>query len=230
MTDDNRSNDDKRPDGQPGEGEPDVSPEGAAAPEAGEQGQAGQDQTGTPEPPKRGQIRYQDAETTTPREPTLGEQRARRRAMERDSEEHAAAVATAERKSRVRRRVMIGGGVTVGVAAMVSVWYAAATPNEVTANCVGSDDVIQANDQYCDENYVRANHGYVSGGLLFLPIPGGGYSQYHYNYGGTGVPGQRVAGGTTVKPDTNTTVKTRSGSTVQRGGFGVSGGGKSGGS
>lgn len=225
MTDDNRPNDDKRPDGQPAEETPDASPEGAAAPGAGEQ-----DQTGAPEPPKRGQVRYQDAETTTPREPTLAEQRARRRAMERESEEHSSAVAEAERKSRLRRRIMIGGGVTVGVAAMVSVWYAAATPNEVTANCVASDDVIQANDQYCDENYVRANGGHVSGGILFLPIVGGGYNQYHYNYGGTGVPGQRVAGGTTVKPDTNTTVKSRSGSTIQRGGFGVSGGGKSGGS
>jgi uncharacterized membrane protein YgcG len=185
--------------------------------------------------PRRGQIRFQDAETTKPREPTLGEQRARRRAMERQREREIARreeAEEAERKSRLRRRILIGGGVTVGVVALVAVWYAAATPDEVTANCVGDDSVVAANENVCDENYVRSQGGYYSNGIFFLPIPGGGYRQYHYNYGGTVGPGGRVTGGSTAAPSGNTTVRTASGKTVQRGGFGVSSGGgsKSGGS
>lgn len=184
--------------------------------------------------PKRGQIRFQDPETTTARAPTLGEQRARRKAIVEQREERERALAEteeAERKSRVRRRIMIGGGVTVGVVALVAVWYAAATPDEVTASCVGVDDqVIQSDENVCDENYVSTHGGYHSGGIFFLPIPGspGSYRQYQYNYGGSGVPGQRVSGGSTAAPSGNTSVKTNSGKTVQRGGFGVSSGGKSG--
>jgi hypothetical protein len=182
--------------------------------------------------PRRGQVRYQDAETTTPREPTVGELRARRKALAQEHEREVTEREEAERKSTLRRRILIGGGVTVGVVALVAVWYAAATPDEVTAHCVGDDQVIQSNENVCDENYVRSQGGYVSNGIFFLPlIGGGGFGQYHYNYGGAGVPGQRVTGGSIAAPSGNTTVKTNSGKTVQRGGFGVSSGGsKSGGS
>jgi hypothetical protein len=173
-------------------------------------------------------MRFQDAESTTPREPTVGEQRARRMALERQREEQMAVREETERKSKVRRRILIGSGVTVGVVAMVAVWYAAATPDEVTAHCVADDDVIQ-NDDVCDENYVRSHGGYHSGGFFYLPIGGGSYRQYHYNYGGSGAVGQKVSGGSRVAPS-GSTVKTSSGKTIQRGGFGISGGGKSGGS
>jgi hypothetical protein len=181
-----------------------------------------------------GRIRFQDPETTKPREPTLGEQRARRKALEREAEQEEADRLEryeGERKSRLRRRILIGSGVTVGVVALVAVWYSAATPNEVTANCVANDDVLAADENVCDENYVTSHGGYHSGGIFFMPIPGGGYNQYHYNYGGSVGPGNRVSGGSTAAPSGNTTVKTKTGKTVQRGGFGISSGGsKSGGS
>lgn len=192
---------------------------------------------GTAEPPeaesKRGQIRFQDADTTKPRAPTLAEQRARRKALEEEREAEQTEVAEAERKSKVRRRVLIGSGVTVGVVAMVAVWYAAATPDEVTANCVDNNGVLAANENYCDESYARSQPGsYYSGGFWFIPLGGGRFGQYQYNYGGSVGPGGRVTGGSTVAPGGNATVKTGSGKTVQRGGFGVSSGGgsKSGGS
>jgi hypothetical protein len=116
------------------------------------------------------------------------------------------------------------------VVALVAVWYAAATPDEVTAHCVGQSDSLSESEDYCDENYVRSHGGYHSGGIFFLPIPGGGYNQYRYNYGGS-VAGGRVTGGSYTAPSGNTTVKSSSGRTVQRGGFGISSGGsKSGGS
>ncbi|GAA1252717.1 hypothetical protein GCM10009676_44560 [Prauserella halophila] len=64
---------------------------------------------------------------------------------------------------------------------------------------------------------------------MFLPMPGGNMQQYRYNYGGSGAPGTKVQGGTYNKPS-GANITTRSGKTVQRGGFGVSGGsfGKSG--
>ncbi len=64
-----------------------------------------------------------------------------------------------------------------------------------------------------------------SGGFIYI-----GGTGYRYNYGGTGAVGQKVSGGTYTAPDSGTTVKTQSGKTVQRGGFGVSNSGKSGGS
>jgi hypothetical protein len=186
-----------------------------------------------PEPePKRGSVRYQDAETTVPREPTLAEKRAMRRAEQEEEEREQTEVVEVERKSLRRRRVMIGAGVAVGLAATVAVWYAAATPNEVTASCVDDGNTLSSDENICDENYVTSHGGYSSGGFYYLPIGGGGYRSYHYNYGGSVDPQTRhVAGGTTTAPSGNTTVKSStSGKTVQRGGFGVSSGGKSGGS
>jgi hypothetical protein len=179
--------------------------------------------------PKRGQIRFQDPETAKPRPPTVGEQRARRRAQEQEAAQERAETEAAERRSKTRRRLLIGGGVTVGVVALVAVWYAAATPDEVTAHCVGDDSVLASDENVCDENYVTSHGGHYSNGIFFLPL-GGGYRQYHYNYGGTVASGGRVTGGTLTAPGVKTTVKTNSGKTVQRGGFGVSSGGKSGGS
>lgn len=210
--------------------------------------------TGTdePAPPKRGSVRYQD-ENTTPREPTLAEKRAMRKA-EQDQVEleraRAEATAEAERKAQLRRRVMIGGGVVVGLAATVAIWYAAA-PDTVTASCVDDGDTLSSDQNICDESYVTSRGGHYdsSTGIFFLPY-GGGYRQYHYYYGGSVDPRtQHVSGGTIAAPSGNTTVKSRTGSTIQRGGFGVksssggsggggkagssggsSGGGKSGGS
>lgn len=185
---------------------------------------------GQPEQRQRGSINYQDA-STAPREPTLGEQRARRRAAQEEQQRRRAEQEETERKAKKRKRILIGAGVTVGVVALVAVVYAAVTPDEVTAHCVGDDDVTASDVNVCDETYVRSQGGYSSGGIFFLPIGGGGYRQYHYNYGGTVGAGGRVTGGSISAP-ANATVKSTSGKTIQRGGFGVSSGssGKSSGS
>nr|WP_042184876.1 hypothetical protein [Kibdelosporangium sp. MJ126-NF4] len=179
-------------------------------------------------------MRYQDADTTTPREPTLAEKRAMRRALEEQEQHERTTLAEVERKSLRRRRVMIGAGVTVGVVATVAVWYAAATPDEVTAYCVDDSSTVASDENTCSEDYVRSHGGYHSGGFFFIPIGGGQTRSYHYNYGGTvsgSGPGRKVSGGSTAAPGSGTTVKSgTSGKTIQRGGFGVGSSGKSGGS
>jgi hypothetical protein len=176
-----------------------------------------------------GTMRFQDASTATPRPPTLAEQRARIAA----EEEVAADAEARSAKAASRRRVMIGGGVTVGVVALVGAWYLLASPDTVTAQCTvaaGAQTDTVVNDQYCDDAYVTSHGGHISNGFIFMPLVGGGYTQYHYYYGGTGTVGQRATGGSFTEPS-NATVKTKSGSTIKRGGFGITGrsGGSSGG-
>lgn len=172
---------------------------------------------------RRGSMSFQDPHSTTPREPTLAERRSRELAVRRQREEELAAQEEAERKAKKRKRILIGGGVTVGVVAVVAVIYAASTPDEVTAHCVDQGGVV-VDEEYCDENYARGHGGYVSGGFIYI-----GGTSYRYNYGGSGVKGQAISGGSYVAPSADTPVKTASGKPVQRGGLGV-GGGKSGGS
>ncbi|MEV4051341.1 hypothetical protein AB0J55_09140 [Amycolatopsis sp. NPDC049688] len=181
-----------------------------------------------PEPPKRGSMRFQDA-NTQPREPSLAEQRARRQALA-DEERNEELARQADAKAATRRKILIGSGVTVGLVGLVATFYTVAKTENVTAVCTDKDGVVVQNDDYCDDNYVTSHGGYHSGGFLFLPIPGGGYNSYRYNYGGTGVVGQRVSGGTYDAPSARTNVTTKSGKSVQRGGFGISGKSGSGGS
>ncbi|WP_116200815.1 hypothetical protein [Amycolatopsis circi] len=176
------------------------------------------------EPTKPGSMRFQDA-NTQPRQPSVAEQRARKQALadqERERQEAAAAREAADAKAATKRKILIGSGVTVGLVGLVATFYTIAKPAEVTAVCTTSDGVIQ-NDDYCTENYAQTHGGHYSGGFWFIPLPGGGYSQYHYNYGGTGNVGQRVSGGSYTAPSGNTNVSTKSGSSIQRGGFGISG-------
>jgi hypothetical protein len=178
-----------------------------------------------PDTPRPGTIRYQDAETTSARPLSVGEQRARLRAEEEQAEQEAADAAAAERRGRTRRRLLIGSGVTVGVVALVAVGYAAASPSTVIAHCTDNSGTI-VDDKYCDDSgsYYTSHGGYSNGGFFYL-----GGSQYHYNYGGTGTIGQHISGGSTVKPD-GASISTGSGKSIQRGGFGIRSGGKSGGS
>ncbi|MBB2933378.1 hypothetical protein FHX82_000398 [Amycolatopsis bartoniae] len=183
--------------------------------------------------PQRGSMRFQDPESTKPREPTLAEQRARRKALAEEKERTEAAKQAykeAERKAATRRKVMIGSGVTVGLVGVVAAWYLVGTPDTVNAVCTDANGVVQ-NDEYCDDNYVATHGGhYDSGsGLWIIPFGIGG-GQYRYNYGGTGTIGQHVSGGTYTKPSGSPTIKTNSGKTVQRGGFGISGKSSTGGS
>lgn len=176
--------------------------------------------------PRQGTMRFQD-ENTKPRPPTLAEARARQQAQEAEREAalqaQADAEAEAERRRR-RKRVMIGAGVTLGIVVVVGGLYLASQSNDVTARCTSNDaansgTVVQ--DQYCDEDYVTSHGGYIQNGIIFLPIGGGRYSQYHYYYGGSGNIGQRVSGGSYTQPSSGT-IKTGSGGTVSRGGLGVS--------
>lgn len=176
-----------------------------------------------PEEPKRGSMRFQD-QNTTPREPSLAEQRARRQAIaqqEREEQEAAEAAQKADQKAATKRKILIGSGVTVGLAGLVATFYTVAKPTNETAVCTDANGVIQ-NDQYCDESFATSHGGHYSGGFWIFPI-GSGLGSYRYNYGGTGTIGQRVAGGTFTAPSGNTNVSTKSGKTVQRGGFGISG-------
>lgn len=174
---------------------------------------------------RRGEMRVQKPGSTTPRQPPLSEQRAREKAQQAEAERARAEQAAIEHKALVRRRVMLGAKVTVGLAAVVGIGYLVLRPDNVTAYCTGNNDSV-ADDQYCDDSYVSSHGGYSSGGFYYIPIPGGGYNQYRYYYGGT-VSGGRVSGGSYTKP-AGENISTRSGKTVQRGGFGLHGGRSSG--
>ncbi|MBB5806940.1 hypothetical protein F4560_006708 [Saccharothrix ecbatanensis] len=174
-------------------------------------------------PQGRGQIRRQEPGATKPRPPTLAEQRARATAIEQQREQQLALEAEEARKKKLRKRLLIGGGVAVGVAGVVAIWYAASSPDDVEAQCTRDDVVVE--DQYCDESYARSHGGTVGGGFIYI-----GGSSYRYHYGGASTPvGQKVSGGSYTMPK-GANISTKSGTVVQRGGFGVSGGSKSGGS
>ncbi len=157
-----------------------------------------------------GRMRFQD-ESTTPREPTLAERKARERALRREQEEQEARDAEEQRSRTKRKRVLVGAGVTVGVVALIAVGYAVAQPDEeVQAQCVGDDGVI-VDDANC---VTPASTTYYGGGGGFYPIfIGAGGRQYHYNYGGSGTIGSPVSGGTTTVPREGTRVRTTSGRT-----------------
>lgn len=171
----------------------------------------------------RGQIRRQEPGATKPRPPTLAEQRARAAAIEQQREQQLALEAEEERRKKLRKRLLIGGGVAVGVVGVVAIWYAVSSPDDVEAQCTRDDVVVE--DKYCDDSYARSHGGYSSGGFIYI-----GGSSYRYHYGGPSTPiGQKVSGGSYTMPK-GANISTKSGTVVQRGGFGVSGGSKSGGS
>ncbi|QUH05689.1 hypothetical protein HUO13_00775 [Saccharopolyspora erythraea] len=196
----------------------------------------GQEPTTTPGDgeQRRGQMRYQDPESTAPREPTLAEQRARIAAEKRREEKQAAELAEAERKTRTRRRVMIGGGATVGVVALVAAFYTAAQPEEYTQTCTAPNpqgQLVAVDDEMCTEGYAQSHGGHYnhSTGMFFMPFfiggsPIGPPVQYRHSYtpSGTAAPtvGQPVSSPNFTKPE-GATIKDSKGSTVSRGGFGI---------
>jgi hypothetical protein len=165
----------------------------------------------SPQPPTSGSMRFQEPGTTRPRPPTVGETRAREKA-ERKRKELEQARVEAELKRYQRKQRLKGGVAVVGVVGVVAaLGYWALSPRTVNAQCVQEDasgGPIIVPDSYC------TGHGGGTGGLFI-------YSghQYRYYYGSSGTVGARPAGGTTIAPK-GTTVKTSSGTTVQRGGLG----------
>ena len=106
----------------------------------------GMSDTGTPEAgataadtasaPRRGRVRLQD-ETTTPREPTVAERRARERARRRREQEEQLRLEEEAAGKRKRKRILVGAGATVGIVALIAVGYSAAQPDDETnAQCV----------------------------------------------------------------------------------------------
>lgn len=180
-----------------------------------------------------GGMRFQDG-STTPREPTLAERRAREQALRREEDARRVAEQEAERTKVKRKRILVGAGVTVGVVALIAVGYSAAQPREeVSAQCVDEE----TGEIVPDDNCVTPRAS--SGGGFYPIFIGGGGRQYRYNYNGTGQIGQTVQGGTSSVPREGTRVTTSSGrdvsprassSGVSRGGLGVSGSGSSSGS
>ncbi|MFF2551919.1 hypothetical protein ACFVUS_13020 [Nocardia sp. NPDC058058] len=193
--------------------------------------------------PRRGSVNRQEAGVTAPRPPTVAEARAREKARKRAEEAEQAATEAAETKRKKKKKVLIGGAAVVGVAALVGggyLAYDALTTPEVTAYCtvvakkgqvvaVGNGQTVTATsdnqeivipDNYCDDAKRTGSTGL--GGIFIL-----NGSQYRYYYGGSGnTIGHAPTGGSTVLPK-GADVKTKSGSTIQRGGLGskISGGG-----
>jgi len=168
-----------------------------------------------------GSVEFQDAETTRARAPTPAELRAREKFAKKQQELEEARIA-AEAKRRKRNRRLIGAGAGVGVVGVVAgLGYWAFSGPTVTAQCVRDDangQPVIVPDDYC------TNHTAGMNGFFFW----GGH-QYRYYYGSSGSVGQRPIGGSTTAPS-GSTVKTRSGTTIQRGGLGGKLGGKGGGS
>ncbi|AYF75191.1 hypothetical protein D7D52_16450 [Nocardia yunnanensis] len=188
----------------------------------------------------------QEAGITQPRPPTVAEARAREKARRRAEEKERAEAEAAEAKRRKKKRVLIGGAAVVGIAALVGGGYLAAEAwngPEVTAYCTvvakqgetvptGPGQSVTATqdnqeivvpDNYCSDATDHGDGG-IHPGFFFLA----GHS-YRYYYGGTGTIGHAPSGGS-ISPPAGATVKTKSGSTIQRGGLGAKVHGKGGGS
>ena len=161
--------------------------------------------------PSGGSVEYQDAATTKPRPPTPAELRARDKFAKKEREIEEARL-EAEAKRRKRNRRLIGGAAAVGVVGVVAgLGYWALSAPTVTAQCVRDDSNGQpviVPDSYCTGHTAGLNGFFFYGG-----------HQYRYYYGSSGSVGQRPIGGTTTAPK-GATVKTKSGTTIQRGGLG----------
>lgn len=174
-----------------------------------------------PPPQRKGQMRQQQPGVTQPRQPSLAESRARLHAQQQEQARFQAEAAAWEKKRKRRKRLLIGGGVTAGVVGLVAIWYAAASPDNVRAQCTENDVIVD--DDYCDESYYSSRGGYHSNGFIYV----GGHS-YRYYYGSSGSVGQKVSGGSYTLPK-GASVTTNSGKTIQRGGFGLTSKSSSGG-
>ncbi len=175
----------------------------------------------TAAPLKRGTIRSQEPGVTRPRPPTIAEARARdkaRKAREVAEQFAAEQAANAERKRVQNRKTLMGAVAVVGVVGAVALGYQVFKGNrDVTASCVDESGVV------VPDNYCQSGTPGVGGIFIWAGSP------YRYYYGGSnGGVGTRATGGTLTQPS-RTTARTKSGSTISRGGFGSSSVGSSGG-
>lgn len=176
---------------------------------------------GVAAPPRRGNIRIQEPGVTRPRPPSVAEARARDKARKaREAAELFAAeqAANAERRRSQNRKTLMGAVAVVGVVGVVALGYQVYKRDpDITASCVDANNVVVP-DEYCGSGTPG-----VGGIFIFAGAP------YRYYYGGSnGGVGTRATGGTLTQPS-RTTAKTKSGSTITRGGFGSSSVGSTGG-
>ena len=171
--------------------------------------------------PTRGNIRTQEPGVTRPRPATVAEARARdkaRKAREVAEQFAAEQAANAEQRRTQNRKTLMGAVAIVGVVGVVALGYQMSkSDRDVTATCVDENSVVVP-DSYCGSGSPG-----IGGVFIFAGAP------YRYYYGGaTGGVGTRATGGTLTQPS-GTIAKTKSGSSISRGGFGSSSAGSSGG-
>ncbi len=176
---------------------------------------------GAATPPRPGNIRTQESGVTQPRPPTVAEARARDKARKaREAAELFAAqqTANAERRRSQNKKTLMGAVAVVGVVGVVAMGYQLYKRGpDITANCVDANNVVVPDD-YCGSGTPG-----LGGIFIFAGSP------YRYYYGGSnGGVGTPATGGTLTQPS-RTTAKTKSGSSITRGGFGSSSVGSSGG-
>jgi hypothetical protein len=164
--------------------------------------------------PQRGSIRWQEPGVTQPRPPTVAEARARNKAQKaREAAEEWARLQEEKREQRAAtgRKVLMGSVAVVGVVGAVALGYHLLHKEEIAATCVkdGTNEVVP--DSYC-------SGGYSSSGGTFIYAG----SPYRYYYGGSSGGVGTVARGGTIEQPKGTTAKTKSGSSISRGGFGSS--------
>ena len=169
----------------------------------------------------RGNIRTQEPGVTRPRPATVAEARARdkaRKAREVAEQFAAEQAANAEQKRSQNRKTLMGAVAIVGVVGVVALGYQMSkSDRDITATCVDENSVVVP-DSYCGSGSPG-----IGGVFIFAGAP------YRYYYGGApGGVGTRATGGTLTQPS-GTIAKTKSGSSISRGGFGSSSAGSSGG-
>ena len=173
-----------------------------------------------PAPPQdpQGSVRWQDPATAKPRQPTVGEARARDKAQKaREAEEEIERVKAekARKRAATGKKVLIGSAVGVGVVAVVAAGYAIFhRDDQISASCVkdGTNEVVP--DSYCSS-------GHSSGGSTFFYAG----SSYRYYYGGSNTGVGSIAHGGTLTLPKGTTATTKSGTSISKGGSSVSRGG-----
>ena len=172
-------------------------------------------------PLRRGTIRSQEPGLTRPRPPSVAEARARDKArLAREAAEQFAAEQTAneERRRAQNKQTLMGAVAVVGVVGVVALGYQMSkSDRDVTATCVDENNVV------VPDNYCGSGTPGMGGIFIWAGAP------YRYYYGGSpGGVGTRATGGTLTQPS-GTVAKTKSGSSISRGGFGSSSAGSVGG-
>ena len=162
----------------------------------------------------QGSIRWQDPATATPRPPTVAEARQRDKAQKaREAAAQFAALQEQNAQDRKARngKILMGSVAVVGVVGVVALGYHLLHKEEIAASCVkeGTNEVVP--DSYCSSG--RSSSG---GTFIYLGSP------YRYYYGGNNGGVGTIARGGTIEQPKGTTAKTKSGTSISRGGFGSS--------